>query len=49
MRWDGGEQVELDEAGPLAGRDFVFLAEGFEEGEIEEGRGRDADADAFGG
>lgn len=49
MWWDGGEQVELDEAGPLAGRDFVLLAEGFEEGDVEKGRGRNADADSFGG
>ena len=49
VRGDGGEEVELDEAGELAGGGFILLAEGFEEGEVEEGGGGDADAGAFGG
>lgn len=49
MWGDGGEEIELDEAGELAGGDFVFATEGFEEREVEEGGGGDADAGSFGG
>lgn len=49
VRGDSGEEVHFDEAVELAGREFVFAAEGFEEGEVEQVRCRDADADAFGG
>lgn len=41
--------MHFDKAVELAGREFVFAAEGFEEWEGEEVRCRDADADAFGG
>ena len=49
MRRDSGEEVELDEAGKLTRCDFIFLAQSFEEGEVDEGRSRDADADSFRG
>lgn len=31
-----GEEVDFDEAGELAGGDFILLAEFFEEGDVEE-------------
>lgn len=49
MRGDFGQEVHFDEAVELAGREFVFAAEGVEEGEVEQVRCGDADADALGG
>ena len=47
MGRDKRKEVHFHQAGELAGSDFIFLADGVEEGEVEEfGRG-DADAGAF--
>lgn len=48
VRRDAREEVHFDEAVELAGREFVFAAEGVEEGEVEEFACWDADADALG-
>ena len=49
MRWDAREEVEFYETVELAGGKFVLCAEGLEEGEVEEGGGRNPDTGAFGG
>lgn len=43
-----GEEVYFDQAVELSGGEFVFAAEGFEEGLVEEFGGGHADADSFG-
>ena len=47
MGRDAREEVHFYQTGELAGGDFVFLADGFEEGEVEEFGGGDADTGAF--